>query len=650
LDLPVRQALWPELAALNTALGHAADAAVCWLHALWDADLPPPNWMRLWIQAEAKTAPADVTAGLIERWCSDTVSPSTSLRSLLAYLLWGAYQQPAPPPLRQRLGVIQEYLRAHEGLLPVRGVWLAWSALSQLTSDGTSELQKARARLLERLFASGLELERDFPSFLSFSGQASGNRSRARTWLSDLSNLAHAWIKKNSKEGTVSAPNIPTTSAYADLIFAFALARLGEGDASRGLAERADSVLTGKDPVHSLLYRSFRYRIEKALARKPNAGPLPEDVLGNLRILDKMRGFIVDRLRQHSRILEPDQNIDPYRIWAPMMGDLEKALSQIPDLQDRKEIAARFEKLLAEEAKGPKAAEIKARILRAALDLAPRVGEEFAMNMLGRVGPAYDGLPEAKEPKEAQNKAALLEKGMFVAAHFGRREHIEALVNRFQRRLGSQRGPDVVQAVDRLANQCFRGLRKLGMRDEIELLLKQMADLILKSQGVEDDSDLLDVAAKDGPHLNDAVWLAALRALLHVASGWFYFGKDKLAEPVLNAARTLLFRAVLNRQEQTLLACTYAQSLGQAPVELAQKRIEEMFQKLDGVRDSFTTNTHYGMLQLDVIEAVVLSVVTDDFTLGFLGRTLNRWVDDDERLIRTRLSADVDRLPSPGAG
>ena len=32
-----------------------------------------------------------------------------------------------------------------------------------------------------------------------------------------------------------------------------------------------------------------------------------------------------------------------------------------------------------------------------------------------------------------------------------------------------------------------------------------------------------------------------------------------------------------------------------------------MSEKLDGVRDSFTTNSHYGMLQLDVIEAVVLT-------------------------------------------
>jgi hypothetical protein len=421
-------------------------------------------------------------------------------------------------------------------------------------------------------------------------------------WLLGLCYEALGWIRKNSKPGTVSAPNIPTTSAYTELVFAFGLARLGEAGASRSLIEQAAGVLRGKDEVHEVLGQAFRYRIDEALAGRPHAGPLPEAVRGHI---DRL---IVERLRQHSRILEPDQKIDPYHIWAAKMGGLEKALAQIADLQDRKEIAARFEKLLAEEPKGPKAGEITARILRAAMDLAPRVGEEFALNLLGQVGPAYDALPEAKDPPEVQNKAALLENGMFVAAHFDRLEHIQALVNRFQRLLGSLRGPGVVPALNRLAGQCFRGLRKLGMHDEIELLLKQMADLILESQGVKNIGALLDVAAKDGPHLNDAVWLAGLRTLLHVASRWFYFGEDEQAEPVLDAARTLLFRAVLKPGEQTLLACTYAQSLGQAPVEMAQQRIEEMFEKLDGVRDSFTTNSHYGLLQLDVIEAVALGV------------------------------------------
>jgi hypothetical protein len=429
------------------------------------------------------------------------------------------------------------------------------------------------------------------------------------SWMANLCDKAREWIRKNSKPGSVSALCIPTTSAYADLIFAFGLARLGEVDASRALADRAKGVLADKDEVHSVLYRAYRHRIEEAVAGRPHAGPLSEDVRQSLQRLDKMNCFIVDRLRQHSRILEPDQKVDPYRIWAAKSGGLEKALAQIHDSQDRKEIASRFEKLLAEETKGPRANEIKARILRVALDIAPRVGEAFALGILGQVTTTYDTLPHAREPVEVWYKAALLEKGMVVAARFDRPEHIQALVHRFQRMLSSPPEPGRAHVLDRLTSQCFRSLHKLGMRDEIDLLLTQMTALLLESQGVEHTTALVEWACKDGPHLKDAVRLAALRALVHVASGWFYLGQDKEAEPVLEAARILLFRACLKPQEQTLLACTYVQTVGQAPGELVQRRTEELFEKLDGVRDSLTTNSHYALLQLNVIEAVVLALI-----------------------------------------
>ena len=34
--------------------GHPADAAVCWGYALWDAELPPPEWLHAWLRAEPR--------------------------------------------------------------------------------------------------------------------------------------------------------------------------------------------------------------------------------------------------------------------------------------------------------------------------------------------------------------------------------------------------------------------------------------------------------------------------------------------------------------------------------------------------------------------------------------------------------------------
>ena len=73
-------------------------------------------------------------------------------------------------------------------------------------------------------------------------------------------------------------------------------------------------------------------------------------------------------------------------------------------------------------------------------------------------------------------------------------------------------------------------------------------------------------------------------------------------------------------------------------VSVALVRVEEVFQQLHGVRDSQLTKTHYSLAQLRLIEAAVLAVVNDDFTLAPAAR---RWLDDDEYLVRRRIHADV---------
>src|SRR5207302_7587386 len=138
--------------------------------------------------------------------------------------------------------------------------------------------------------------------------------------------------------------------------------------------------------------------------------------------------------------------------------------------------------------------------------------------------PAYDALPEVKEPTVLEQQAGLLEKGLFVAAHFDRKDAIQGLIGRFTKLLQSQRGnAGAIGTLDTLAEHSFRGLRKLGMREEIDVLLRRMADAILDGQDVarfEVKSDR-----------NGAV---ALRALLHVAGGWLYFGRERQAEPIIN--------------------------------------------------------------------------------------------------------------------
>jgi hypothetical protein len=93
------------------------------------------------------------------------------------------------------------------------------------------------------------------------------------------------------------------------------------------------------------------------------------------------------------------------------------------------------------------------------------------------------------------------------------------------------------------------------------------------------------------------------------------------------------------------LVRAYARALGQAPLQAAQARLEELFDRLEGIRDGWTTSDYYLLSHLLVAEAVILAVVSDDFTFGVQVR---RWLDEDEYLIRRRVHQDVRALVSHG--
>ena len=134
--------------------------------------------------------------------------------------------------------------------------------------------------------------------------------------------------------------------------------------------------------------------------------------------------------------------------------------------------------------------------------------------------------------------------------------------------------------------------------------------------------------------------LSAWKSLVHVAGGWLYFGQEARARPILNETRTLLFQDVLHPLEQTDLACLYARTLGQADLEPAVSRWLELFRKIERIDAVFTTDSHFSLAQLSLVEAVVLTLASDEFALDPQGR---HWLDDDEYQVRRRIHRDVRR-------
>ena len=659
LDAPARQAMWPRLASLNAALGAAEEAGVCWVHALWGSETitaddawkwfcieapavptrPKMGWRNRSWAARLATASAkgrEITAEDLEKLLALLEPSAADVRALAAYIVWSFRQESPPQVIRDRLDRAHRFLLAHESLAPVRAVWLAWLYLSR---GDVLALARARDRLLQRLLEGGLRPGLDLPGFLSGAGQSTSARFRGMgQWLSDIAEKAREWIGKQGPEWTTQACT-PHTREYSDLFFAYGLARLGERDACLRLRDRAARVLGDEDVAHFMLLQGFTYRIQQALDGKTSNGPLPSQMLDDLEKLRTERkaqrennpqapdyAYIVERMRELSRIFEPHQKVDPYRHLVAVASDLDAALADLPDVADKADAAATVHRLLQEAAKKGGDKKNRNRIIRAGLDLAPRMGEDFALVMLEEALALYDAQAETSDPNLLIDQVVpLLEKSLFVAAHFDRIDTIYSLVTRFRSLLLRQREPPEFRTLDAVANQCFRGLRKLGLRDEVKQLLQQTADAVLRGQDLH-----------DAPALDNARG-SALRSLLYVAAGWLYFGQDDKAEPVLQAARLRLRRNELEGKEQSALACAYIAAAGQAPEEQAQKRIEEVFEAVKNVRDSFWTNNYYSQSQLRLIEAIVSAVVSDEFTLGGAAR---RWLDDDEYLVRQRIHKD----------
>jgi hypothetical protein len=628
-DAAGRKELWHELAGVYAALGHNADAVLCGVNAQWqetDTAKSFAGW--------SAGSPSGWLDAHLEGLLNDPKPAQGQVHRLAACLL--ALGHGVGASLSARIGPVQHFLQQHESRLPVRAVWLLGLTLARAAGGDVLALARIRDRLLERLYQSGLSIELDVAGFMRFSASQSSDRMRRfRDWLLTLPERLHDWVIARSNVARPSQPPVyPTdprlTAAYADLMMAFGLARLGDAHESQRLQERACEVLGNLDNVHSFLLSAFDYRVHQALDGKGVGGPLPADFFdllpaaegrGNVESDERrLNQLKVDRLRQKSRILEPHEALNAYdRFLAHHKDPLGKALVFLSDVTDKQELERQVRLILKQAVpKRKKDNSERPRVLRTVLAIAPRLGEAFALEALGLFDTAW------AETEDVEVQADLLDKSLLLAAHFDQSALVQRLVAKYHEFLKKDQA-EIARHGEALAGHCFRGLRKFGLRDEIEALLHELVEALTQGESPEK------LCGRPG-------WPGLLGTLLHVADCWFFFGNDEEAVRLLEEARLLLYGNTLSREDTTRLACRYAGTLGQAPVDVALQGVEEMLDKLEGVYDNFTTRTHFSLSQLQVVEAIVLGIVTEDFAMG---GAVRRWLDDDEYLVRRRIHHDM---------
>ena len=513
--------------------------------------------------------------------------------------------------------------------------------MARLSEGDVLSAARARDRLLERLFNNnGLRPEQDLPDFLRSSGLPTHRRFHAiREWMLELHRKAVRWCGEVSPQQTPVSKQ--ATPAYVDLFFAFGFELLGETEQSTNLitqALRALQTVPKSQEAHQAVSRALCYRIEQIRQKKPREEKtflqlleIPESVLQDQDKNGTTQRYYVERSRSSFRILEPHRRIDPYRRYLAHNNEIDQELNVISDLSDREEIDKRLRSLLTQSKSDKEPVSARARILKTALDKAPLIHEEFAVEMLLLTIKTYDQLAGNFSTTTIEQQSYLLERGLFLAAHFDRREIVEQLVIRFQRLIRSlEASREGMKHLAEVVGQCLGGLRKLGMRDRIDVLLQEMALTILEGNEIED----LDFLQR-----NEGI--EELTALLHVAGGWLHYGQTKQAETIINQARKVLFHPKLSAIKLGNLARVYARTVGQLSPELAQERLEEIFARIKTIKDSRTPNSFYGYVQLIIVESIVLGIVNEETQIG---SDAQRWLDEDEFLVRRRIHQELREL------
>jgi hypothetical protein len=421
-----------------------------------------------------------------------------------------------------------------------------------------------------------------------------------------LRDLVHDWNASDER-----------TAAYADLMLAFALARLGAVESCRVLCRQAEEILSRQppyslgwpepcrgtpripDPVHARLLSAFAYRIVQALACIPPRDPLPADLFAGLA--DRILAYLADRLREKSWLLEPHERASAYRWQAQQnaASPRDAAVAALACMVDASQLPKGIEEDLAAAACDPLADRPlwTAQVVAVGLNRALSLQEDFRIDFLHRAIDAWESLWQRTDGAAVCACTNLLERGLSLAALMGEVDAALPLAARLPHSLVTALSAPVPFSQVAVLESSLWSLRRLNLMTELRRALNSATDSACSGQGL---SAAWSLCRENQGRLGfQALYLLVL------AGGWLSLGEANEALAVIDGARELLAGGQVRGQERASIAWGCAAALGQAPPELGQDRLEALFQEAGNVGDTFTTNAYFSISRLAVVEAVL---------------------------------------------
>lgn len=446
--------------------------------------------------------------------------------------------------------------------------------------------------------------------------------------LPELHTSVQKWIDDNIT--TQKNDNLKANKPIIDLLFAFAFAKLGETTTARRLLGDTRKVMEGPLPrsdgspqaeqkvtaavVRNFMYKAFESRVDQALVGKPHTGQSAPEVLdtreeiakkawsGPVNNPYKLAKYVVDRMREQSRIMEPQDRPDVPAFRGENL--LDKELSKLHTIYNPNMLADRILKLIRDGSDDRRLEEVRLLTLLDGLPLAARVNERFAVELLAYVPASLTA--DIKSPDLTLWQGQILERAFFLAGHFKLRHIVEELVSNFTALARSESEDARIKIANVVMRQCLQSLKKCGLTNEIDPLLAVLHSEVLRGASVAE-------LRKKHSAQPDA-YAAVLQTLLNLAGGWMHFGLIDRARPILEAARNELLGSnamALKSKDYTELARAYVAALGQSPSpEQGLREMIELFRRMwpSKIDNRWTTAQYFSRFHFNLVEDTVLAV------------------------------------------
>lgn len=454
--------------------------------------------------------------------------------------------------------------------------------------------------------------------------------SAAPSRLADFSQLhaaVRAWLARDFA-APADAVRLPQNLAYADLVFAFGYARLGDANRARQLLADA-TIALGPGGAPAIVLPFFRYRIGEAIAGRPHAGPAAGCTIDGRPDLphhapERLHAYVAIRLLGASKAAEPDEVPNPYADWMRQSGPIEQMVYRLIDRSRASvaadEVAELFEAL---DRKADTGAWVWA--LKNLSGAAVRADAACRRAMLRRMRAVYGAIQERPTTDESYTSEHAVAEFLCATVEVARLvpdpTAVDDLTATAVAAICDGWSRNNFQTAARMAGECVRAARLLGLRATVGIAADRLAEQFSLKAATREWSEgerpqhrwnafLSDHVPQDGYERQ----VAYLRLQLVIAEAGRWVGWADQAAATLDVARTAMElwprRGHHATKELRLLpatACQYLRAVGAGEDPAAPRQMCELFKVIPPVPSTFQTAPYFSRLHLEILDTAVLA-------------------------------------------